>query len=499
MGFFISIVRAGAALLLGVVIFVGFLFFLMLSNFSGKLLNADFYTDTIAGQDTYNRIYNEVLVDEELLDKTQEFLGDVQVVSSQDIIDLMREIVPPAYFQQQVEENIQRAIAYAEEDVDELEVFIDLAEPLRNVKPVMFAYIDRRIDELEEEDPGIGSCSNAAVTGLAGRYLDVFTALAGGEAPTTVPSLQALDPLCRQALFASAFDLLSASNSLDAVTRQQLLDQREALRKPFEAGDTLAMLKVSARTLAGPLMDQAIDQVREDLGPAGRLDLIQQISEWNPDTSEAQIREDLDEGRKWASRARGFGELTTLIMVIGGSILMGLVFVPNLAGMLRWPGAALAITGTVTYVLGKIAESQVPARLADVVETGADKVTDVPQSVIDLGGDLLVSFGTQLAGGIAGPSVTLIIIGAVLIAASFFTGPIKIGLLVVKRSIPFLNQPLDGPERPAQPVEPVEPEVSDIPDEPDQSDISGEPKNWRPNRTTPGGSPAGNPAVSLAH
>ena len=447
MGCLISVIRAGAALVLGVVIFVGFLFFLILNNFSDKLLSADCYKDTIAAEDTYNRIYEEVLLDEELLDKTKEFLGDIQIVSDRDIVDLMREIVPPAYTQRQVEENIERAIAYLKDDVDELEIYIDLAEPLGNVKPVMFAYIDRRIDELEEEDPGIGSCSTAAVTGLAGRYLDVFNALAGGEVPTTVPSLRALDPLCRQLLFASAFDLLVASSSLDAETTRQLVAKRDELRKPFEAGDTIGMLKVSARTLAGPLMDKAIDKVREDLGPDGRLDLIQQIGEWNPDTSEAQIRADLDQGRKWVSRADSFGGLTTLIMVIGGSILMGLVYLPNLAGMLRWPGVALVITGAVAFVLGKIAESRVPARLADVVETGADRVTDVPQAVIDLGGDLLISFGTEITSGIAGPSVTLMIVGAVLIGASFFTVPIKSGLGGIKRSIPFAKRFLDRRRR----------------------------------------------------
>ena len=440
MGFTLSMVRAGAALLLGVIIFVGFLFFLILNNFSGKLLNADFYVDTIAGQDTYNRIYDEVLVDEELLDKTKEFLGDIQIVSDQDIVDLMRELVPPAYIQQQVEGNIERTIAYVKEDLDELEVYVDLAEPLRNVKPVMFAYIDRRIDELEEEDPGIGSCSPAAVTGLANRYLDVFNAIAAGEVPTTVPSLQALDPLCRELLFASAFDLLVASSGLDAETRQQLVDNREVLREPFEAGDTIAMLKVSARLLAGPLIDQNSDKVREDLSAGDRLDLIRQIGEWNPDTSEAEIRADLDEARKWVSRARSFGELTTLIMVIGGSILMGLVFYPSQVHMLRWPGITLFFTGVVFLVLGKVAESQVPGRLADVVETGAGKATGVPQAVTDLGGDLLISFGTQITSGIAGPSLTLMIVGAALIGASFFTAPIKSGLGGIKRSIPFLNK-----------------------------------------------------------
>ena len=118
MGFILSILRAWTALVLGVFIFVGFLFFLILNNFSDKLLSADFYKDTIASQDTYNRIYDEVLVDEELLGKTREFLGDIQIVSDQDITDLMREIIPPAYIQAQVEGNIERAIAYVKNDVD---------------------------------------------------------------------------------------------------------------------------------------------------------------------------------------------------------------------------------------------------------------------------------------------------------------------------------------------------------------------------------------------
>ena len=105
------------------------------------------------------------------------------------------------------------------------------------------------------------------------------------------------------------------------------------------------------------------------------------------------------------------------------------------------------ITGAVTFVLGKIAESRVPARLADVVETGADRVTDVPQAVIDLGGDLLISFGTEITSGIAGPSVTLMIVGAVLIGASFFTVPIKSGLGGIKRSIPFGKRFLDRRRR----------------------------------------------------
>ena len=480
-----SIVRATLALVLGVIIFVGFLFYLILNNFSDKLLSADFYNDTIEGQDAYNRIYDEVLVDEELLDRTAELLGDISVVSDEEIVELMREIVPLEYVQAQVEGSVERTIAYVKEEVDELEIYIDLAEPLRNVKPVMFAYIDGRIDGLQVEDPAIGSCTAQAVTDLAEEYTEKLSAIALGEVPTSVPSLQALDAPCRQALFASAFDLLLVSRALDAETTQRLLDNREVLREPFEAGDTLGMLKVSARTLADPLMDKGIAKIREDLGPRDRLDLIQQLAEWDTNTTEAELREDLDEGRKWVSRARDFGQVTTLLMVIGGAILMGLVYLPNMAAMLRWPGLALVITGLITFILGKIAESQVPDRLAKVVEVGVDKATDVPPSVTDLGGDILISFGTQITSGIAGPSVTLMIIGAVLIGASFFTGPIKLGLSAIKGSVSFLNRTAkpDEPDelsRPAEPIDPVEPVDPIEPielDDPDGLDDPGEPES----------------------
>ena len=122
MGCLISLVRAGASLILFVIIFVGFLSYLILNNFSDKLLSADFYNNTLAAEDTYNRIYDEVLLDDELKDTTERFLGDIQIVSHQEIVDLLREIMPPEYIQAEVERAIGRTIDWVNEDVDELDL-----------------------------------------------------------------------------------------------------------------------------------------------------------------------------------------------------------------------------------------------------------------------------------------------------------------------------------------------------------------------------------------
>ena len=433
MGCLYSILRAGAGLVLGVVIFIGFLSYLVLNNFSDKLLSADFYKNTIAAEDTYDRIYDEVLLDDELRDKTAEFLGNIQVVSHDEIVNLLKEILPPAYTQAQVEGTIDRTVDYINEDVDVLEAYIDLTGPLENVKPVMFAYMDGRIDQLQlEATQGIPDCTPGAMGGLAGRYLETFIGLAKGVVPESIPSIEQIAAPCRIILFELAFGSLVGDTSLSDEAKQSLKDGKGDLRVPFATGDTLGVLKVSARLLAGPLMDEAIEKVREDLGEGDRLDLIHQLAEWDDDTTEAEIRDGIEEGRDWISRSTNFGDLTSLIMVIGGAALMGLVFFPRLTGMLRWPGVALLITGVFFFVVGKIAESEVPARLTDVIETSADKVSGVPPSVADLGGDILISFGSQLTDGFVGPSLTLLVIGAILLGSSFFT-------IVLGRFVPFVK------------------------------------------------------------
>ncbi|GIT43982.1 MAG: hypothetical protein Ct9H300mP11_19180 [Chloroflexota bacterium] len=69
------IIRAGAGLVLGVILFVGFPLSLVDGNVSDKLLNTEFYGNIIAAESTYNRIYEEVLVDDELRETTNRLLG----------------------------------------------------------------------------------------------------------------------------------------------------------------------------------------------------------------------------------------------------------------------------------------------------------------------------------------------------------------------------------------------------------------------------------------
>ena len=120
----------------------------------------------------------------------------------------------------------------------------------------------------------------------------------------------------------------------------------------------------------------------------------------------------------------------TLVIVV--SFVMAMVQFPSLTNGLRWPGLTLMLTGGFYYVLGKVLTSQAPDELAELVERGTEEVTAVPPSVTDLGGDLLISFAKSITEGFADPSLTMIIVGAVVFAASFL-------VFLLRPFVPFIR------------------------------------------------------------
>ena len=186
-GCLFGVFRSIASLILGLVIFFGFLGFLLISNVRDNFLSDEFYTDNIAENNAYNRIYDEVFLDPEFEDTTDDLLGDLDV-STGDIADIAREIIPPQYLQDQVEGAIERAIDYLNKETETAEVFIDLGTPLKRAKPALFRYMDRRIDQLEDMPV-------TTFEELEAELESLFRTLETGEIPDRVPSIEDPDAL----------------------------------------------------------------------------------------------------------------------------------------------------------------------------------------------------------------------------------------------------------------------------------------------------------------
>ena len=155
------------------------------------LLNAEFYTGIIAEHDTYNRIYDEVLVDEKVREASQEHLR-VELVSHDDLVMILRAIAPPEYLQEQVESGINDIVDYVRGDVIRLQIYVELGPVVERVKPALVAYIQGRIDRIPEDPPEDSNCTPGGVNQLAERYSDLHREIAAGRTPASIPSLEAL-------------------------------------------------------------------------------------------------------------------------------------------------------------------------------------------------------------------------------------------------------------------------------------------------------------------
>ena len=419
MGLGLWIARSAAATVLGLIVFASFLSFFLVNHINNRLLDDDLYIETLRQHNAYNRIYTEVLLDQRVGDSVQDLTGDFQIATHEEIVEVLAEIVPPQYAQTQIEQNIRRIIHYLNEDTGSLSLQVELGPPLARAKPALFEYIDGRIDQLATVQPDANLSLLEQVAEVRATTEAALLSLAQGQVPEAIPSVRAIPQPLRADLFNTLLPKLLNDPGLDPRVRQGLNANRREIRETFVAGDTREFLKASARAALELIVDQAIDQVGQNLDSQGRLDVIATIGRNNADVTEETLRADLADFRDGVNRAQMWG--TTLALVIGilATVIMMLIYLPSLSNMLRWPGLTLLLTGTVLFVLGKIVENTLPARLNNVIDREIARASELPPPAVDLATDVLHSLVQQLVQGVATPALVLLILGAVLLVASF--------------------------------------------------------------------------------
>ena len=302
-GCLLDIFRTVASLVLGLVIFFGFLGFLLVNNVRDNFLSAEFYTNSLSENDIYNRFYDEVLLDPEYEDTTKELLGDIDV-SQTDIADLAREIITTEYLQQEVERAVSGAIDYLNKKSDTLQVFINLGPPLENVKPALFKYIDGRIDELEDVqvatleeleealeelfrtlEKGEIPTSLPAIDNpeaLVDRTVDkhvaelvevpvstteefekelegVYKQLTNGEVPNRIPSIDIIPVALRGSTYDLVFQAILADPSIPKEVKDGLKASDQEIKKELIEGSVKRALEVAAPQLTAPVIDVFVD------------------------------------------------------------------------------------------------------------------------------------------------------------------------------------------------------------------------------------------------
>ena len=428
-----TLFRALAGLVLGMVVFAGLLYFLVVVNFSQRLEDSEVYNVAISDTDAYNRVYDDVLVDEALADQTAKLMGDLDIEVNEEAVEVLRDVLPPAYLQEQTENNVERFTGFLRHDREDLEIYVALKEPLERIEPVVLDKVHQIIAELVIEEPTTSGCSPGTLQRLATASAKPFAQLSDGELPESSPSLRILSTECRQQEFDSWFDLVLDDPAINSQAALILDSRREEIRGPFIAGDTRAFLKAVADPLVEPLIEDAVADIRRNLQHNDRFDVLQ----WMADESDDLTREDIEEQaeflRNVVSDANGPGGIIALLMVALGCLLMALVHLPKPAEMLRWPGITLLMGSGVCLAVGFVLNSAIPGQIREAITNAASYSADVPVSAIDLAGDLMESFARQATDGFMPAAVTVLVLGVVLIVASLFAGAL---MAIARRLLP---------------------------------------------------------------
>ena len=343
----LSIVRALAALVLGLAVFAGFLVWAVLNQAAGKVFDAGVYGDALAGVNAYERIYSEVLAGEEGELWMGELLGENLPVDYGDLTGIVREAAPPEYLQGQVEGNLNRAAAYFQGETERLELYLELAEPLARLGAAALDYVEGRIDRLEVVEPGM------LFNPLAGQeYVRALGESLEGlifreEVPETIPSIAILPDLVRPAVFELVVAQLPEYLELPAAARDSWMAAEPELRGRFGDGDTPGFLKAAARAIGEPVVEQGIAEagVAMGLDERGRWHLLPLAAEGMGYAGAAELQQEIDGARDRVNGLLRSGQGLALATVGVGALLMGLVYLPNLARSLRWPGVTLLLSG----------------------------------------------------------------------------------------------------------------------------------------------------------
>ena len=432
----LTVLRALAGLVLGLAVFAGLLYLLVVVNFSQRLVESEVYYVAIKDTDAYNRIYTEVLVDEALKDQTGNLLGDVEIQAHEEAVEVLREVMPPAYLQEQTEDNIDRFTSFLRYDREDLEIYASLREPLERIEPAVLGKIHEIIDELEIEEHPSSTCSPAAMRRLAAASAIPYAKLSDGEIPESAPSLEILTRECREREFDRWFNLILDDPAINSQTALILENERANIRQYFVDFDTREFLKSVADPLVKPLIEDAVAEIRRNLQRNDQFDLLEWLAKESDDTSRADIEEQAESLREVVTAANGPGRLIALALVVLGALLMAVVHLPRPAEMLRWPGITLVMGGGVCLLVGFVLNSAIPGQFRDAIARTASYSPDVPVSAITLAGDLVESFARQATAGFIPASVTVMVIGGLLIVASLASGILS---ALARRVVPGLN------------------------------------------------------------
>ena len=419
-----ALLRAAIAVFLGVLALLAYGCYLSATITEAIVAKPGHLAQALDRADAYNRIHETGLLRQQFEDILNPLLGEFNLGDA-DRIELQRAILTRDYLKINAEQHLEALSRFFRFESDVLEAQLNLGDPIQRVKPVLFAFLDERMDRA-----GIEAASSPE--DLGERMVETLTLVANGTLAVSPPrwTLGYFDPALGSAAYQTAIEAMRANPSIPKSVIANL-DRREAeILGAFETEDIRQGLRVATHAAAEPGIDNAIANLREALDSGTHLDLIDRLAE-EVGTREEVVR-DAETARTWLHFGVGLVPWVALPLMALTTIAMSLAFTPFVPHMLRWPSLGLFMSGQVFLALG-LTMAQNFQGLASF-PCGEDAPTCA--LLMDIGGRL----AQEVSPVVITPSAVLTVIGIIGMVSSF-----SLGRRQVQPSARG-SQPLNGPE-----------------------------------------------------
>lgn len=354
------------------------------------VLDEAWYDSVLEREDSYNRLYDQVLVDPEMADITRDLLARLPVPPNQVTANL-RLVLPPSTLRGMTADQIGQTVAYLRGDEGDLHFTVDLKPVINNLGGVAEVFVG----DLTGDVPSVTESNAPAFVASVQRALD---ALAQGQSPDSLPALD----LAPEA----------APQVADLILEKLPEDRRAPLREPviasLRANDLGGVLVAVVPALFG---DKVLDAQHglTELSNGEQWDLVIDVRAEDTDVNLGplpQLR---------AFTVFGLGKMLTLAcaFALGGLFVLWRTAPYRGLGRLRGPGAGLAAGGLLAAAVCLIAWGAAPHLIPE------DRGGWAP-SVRILVGDLQEAATRDIVGVWVTASAVPVFTGAVLAAVATF-------------------------------------------------------------------------------
>lgn len=403
--------------LAGLIFVLAFVLYLASNLIEDRLLSGATYADVLQSQNTYQRLYSDVLADPALADLTRDLLADTKIEGMSDnalamATSTLYMVLPPRRLQAVTEGSVDRLTRYLRGDTPQLDAETGLLKEFdrdrlqERISNALLVVLTRFFAEARG---AAGEAVPDVDVAQLGAYMDQ---IGDGVISRAPPGLikAAVGKLPKERRDQVAAALLGAQAATTAV--------RDQLDAALAADDLPSALALAARERLRARSAAAADRVATRMTDSKLVNGVAAASAYLNET-ETKVIERLNTVRGYVTTLRALQPVLFVIMI---ACLLLLIWMHggSLIGALRTAGWTLLIAGLAAialwFILGLVLRAEVPALLDG-------NLSVVPPMAERLIRDLLGAFSSALFGTLFGWAAMVAVLGGLLLVLSY-AGPI---------------------------------------------------------------------------